>query len=110
MWSLHWNLTDLRTIDGQTRKIVSENGGKLTLDSTVLICLSRDDGARRLKSVETEYKQIKVKAALELYSNSDLTMDLARRSEEHVADKGHQSLVKETRRFLENMGVSLELV
>ena len=28
MWSQHWNLTDLRNIDREARKVISENGGK----------------------------------------------------------------------------------
>ena len=51
----------------------------------------RADGGRGLKSVEAEYKQIKVKAAVKLYSNKDPTMGLVREFEQHAADKGHQS-------------------
>ena len=106
----HLKLTDIRTIDRQVLKIVSENGGKPPLSSTVLIDLPRADGGRGLKSVETEFKQTKVNAALKLFSNTDPTMELVRRFEEHAAGKGHPSLVKEVGRFSEEMGVSLELV
>lgn len=101
MWSLHWNVTDVRTIDHQACKIVSENRGKHPLGSTALIYLLRADGGRGLT---------KVKGALELYSNTNPTMELVRKFEEHAADKGHPSLVKEATRFSEEMGVSLELV
>ena len=97
MWSLHWNVTDIRTIDHQACKIVSENRGKHPLGSTALIYLLRADGGRGLT---------KVKGALELYSNTNPTMELVRKFEEHAADKGHPSLVKEATRFSEEMGHS----
>ena len=51
-------------------KIV-ENGAKHPLGSTSLMYLPRKSGGRGLKSVESEYKLIKIKAAIKLYSNTD---------------------------------------
>ena len=55
MWSQHWNLSDLRNIDRQARKIICDNGGKHPLGSTALVYLPRALGGRGLRSVETEY-------------------------------------------------------
>lgn len=38
---------------------------------------------------------INLKTAVKLYSNNDPTLRLVREFDEHAADKGHQSLVKE---------------
>ena len=78
MWSQHWNLSDLRNIDRQERKIICDNGGKHPLGSTALVYFPRTLGGRGLRSVETGYKQIKVKSAIKLYSNKDPTMSLVR--------------------------------
>ena len=109
MWSQHWNLTDLRTIDREARKVISENGGKHPLGSTALLYLPRHQGGRGLRSVETEYKHTKIKSAIKLYQNKDPTMSLVRAFEERAADKGNQSLIKEASTFAEEMGISLEL-
>ena len=59
--------------------------------------------------VEQEYKQIKIKAALKMYSNREPTLQLAREFEERATEKGHQSLVKEGRVHAEEMNISLQL-
>ncbi|XP_068752084.1 proto-oncogene tyrosine-protein kinase receptor Ret-like [Montipora capricornis] len=76
MWSQHWNLTDLRNIDREARKVISENGGKHPLGSIALLYLPRHQGGRGLRSVETEYKHTKIKSAIKLYQNKDPTMSL----------------------------------
>ena len=67
-------------------------------------------GGRGVKSVEAEYKQIKIKSAVKLYGNEDPTMALVRAFEEQAAVKGHRSLVKEAGKFSEELGVSLNLL
>ena len=60
-----------------------------------------------LKSVEIEYKQTQVKAAVKLYSNKDPTLQLVWEFEEHTTIEGHQSLVKEAKCYAYEMGISL---
>ncbi|PFX17756.1 hypothetical protein AWC38_SpisGene17906 [Stylophora pistillata] len=62
-----------------------------------------------VKSVEAEYKQHKIKSAVKLYGNEYPTMGLVRAFEEQSAGKRHRSLVKETGKFVEELGVSLNL-
>ena len=50
--------------------IVVENGGKHPCSSASLLYLSRDKGGRGLCSIEPEYKETKVKAAVESGSES----------------------------------------
>ena len=66
MWTQYWPITELRQIDKEARKIVVENGGKHPCSSTSLLYLSRNKGGRGLHSTETEYKETKVKAAVNL--------------------------------------------
>ena len=93
MWSQHWNISDLKKLDRQARKIISDSGGKHPLGSTSLVYLPRVLGGRGLRSAEAEYKQIKIKSAISLHSNNDPTMSLLRASEEQATTQGHQSLI-----------------
>ena len=47
-----------------------------------------------MRSVEREFKSVKVKAAVNLYKNPDLTMETVRKFEERSVALGHQLLVK----------------
>ena len=62
-----------------------------------------------MKSVEEEYKMTKIKSAIKLYSNEEPTMRLVRAFEENAIHQGHQSHVKETREFAEELGFTLDL-
>ena len=58
MWTQHCPLAELREIDRETRKLVSENGGKHPLSSTAVFYLSRVVAGRGMKCIEHEYKVI----------------------------------------------------
>ena len=66
IWTQQWPITELRAVDGETRKIIHENGGKHPLSSTAVMYLPRHLGGRGLRSVEQEYKLTKIKAAVKL--------------------------------------------
>ena len=78
MWNQVWPITELQIIDCETRKIIVENGAKHPLGSTELLYRPRDTGGRGMKSLEAEYKITKIKAAVHLYANLDLTMGQVR--------------------------------
>ena len=78
MWTQHRPITALRQVDRDARKIVTEGGGKHPCGSTSLLYLPRDKEGRGLRSVETEYKEMKVKAAVKLYQNRDPAMKMVR--------------------------------
>ena len=44
-----------------------------------------------------------------MYSNRDPTLQLVREFEERAAEKGHQSLVRKTRVYADEMDISLQL-
>ena len=82
MWTQHWPLTELREIDRETRKVVSENGGRHPLSSTAMFYLPRVAGGRGMKSVEQEYKLSKIEVAIKLDNNLDSMMSTVRAFEE----------------------------
>ena len=104
MWTQHWPLAELKEIDRETRKLVSENGGKHPLSSTAVFYLPRVAAGRGMKSVEQEYKITKIKAAIKLYMNPDPMMRTVRVLEEGAAERGFASLVKDAYRYAEELG------
>ena len=58
-------------IDRDERKIVTEGGRKHPCGTTSLLYLLHDKGGRGLRSVETEYKETKLKAAEQRSSHED---------------------------------------
>ena len=63
-------------------------------------------GGTGMRSVEREYKSVKVKAAVNLYKNPDLTMETVRKFEERSVALGHQSLVKDAVKYAEELELS----
>ena len=109
MWTQHWPITELRQVDRDARKIVTEGGGKHPCGTTSLLYLPRDKGGGGLSSVETEYKKTKVKAAVKLYQNRDPAMKMVREFEEQAESKGYQSMTKEAGKYAEEYDLQLQL-
>ena len=82
MWTQTWPIPNIQQVDQVGRKIVVENGGKHPKGATAILYMSRKLGGRGLKSVENEYKNTKIKAAVKLYCNADPTMAAVRSFEE----------------------------
>ena len=79
------------------------------MGTTDLLYLARKYGGRGLKSVESTYKNIKVKTAIKLYANEDPTMRMVREFEEKCERTGRQSLKKDTERYASERGLYLKL-
>lgn len=109
MWTQVWPIAELQRLDRETRKVISENGGKHPLGSTALMYLPRKSGGRGLKSVEHEYKLIKIKAAVKLYANTDETMTTVRDFEKKAERVGSQSLTKDAIKYAEELNMMLSL-
>ena len=103
-------MTELQRIHQEARKIIVENGGKHPLRSTALCYLTTEHWGRGLRSVEEEYKAIKIKSALKLYKNTDPAMNFVRRFEERLGTLGHNSLIKEATQFRNSLRLELNLV
>ena len=77
-----WPLAQLQQVDREARKIIVEFGGKHPQGSTAILYMSRKCGGRGLRSVETTYKDITIKAAMKLCYNPDPSMEAVRLFEE----------------------------
>ena len=109
VWTQVWPIAELQRLDLESRKIIVENGGKHPLASSDLLYLPRRSGGRGLKSIESEYKITKIKAATRLYANTDPTMELVRQFEEKAERTGRRSLVKDAQKYAEELGMKLDL-
>ena len=64
---------------------------------------------RGLRSVETTYKDIKIKAAMKLDCNLDPSMEAVRMFEEKSVRGGQHSVIKDASRYAEELGLHLKL-
>ena len=104
-----WPIMELQRLDRESRKVISDNGGKHPLGSTAMMYLPRKLGGRGLKSIEREYKQEKIKAVVRLYTNEDPAMGVVRRFEEKGEKTGRRSLVKDAKKYALELGFGLHL-
>ena len=104
-----WPIADLQQLDRETRKIMVENGGKHPLGSKALLYLPRKVGGRGLKSVENECKLTKIKTAVNLYQNQDLTVKVVRVFEERATKTGYHSLIKDAVKYAKELDLDLKL-
>ena len=109
MWTQVCTTTDLQRLNRETRKVMVVHGAKHPLSSTDLLYLPRKIGGRGLKSIEREYKTVKIKGAMNLYSNNDPTIHLVRQFEEKAARTGSGSLIKDAESYTKQLGLRLEL-
>ena len=63
----------------------------------------------RVRSIDTEYKEKKVKAAVNLYQNRDPAMKMVRDFEERAESVGHRALTKEAAVYAKEYGLQLQL-
>ena len=62
-----------------------------------------------LRSIETEYEETKVKAAVNLFQNRDPAMKMVRDLEERAESVGHQALTTEAAVYAKEYGLQLQL-
>ena len=70
MWTQTWPIGNIQQLDREGRKIIVKNGGNHPKGSTAILYMYRKLSGRGLKSVENEYKNTKIKAAVKLYCNA----------------------------------------
>ena len=71
--------------------------------------MSRKEGGRGLKSVEKEYKNSKIKAAVKLCCNSDPTMAAVSSFEELSVQKRRHSIIKDAKKYADELSLQLQL-
>ena len=109
MWTQTWPIANIQQFDREGRKIIVENGGNHLKGSTAILHMSRKLGGRGLKSVENEYKNIKIKAAVKLYCNADPMMVAVKSFEELAVKKGRHSIIKDAKKYAEELDLQLWL-
>ena len=107
MWTETWPLAQLQQVDREARKIMVDGGGNHPQGSTAILYMRRRCEGRGLRSVETIYKDIKIKAAMKLYCSPDPSMEAVRMFEEKSVRGGWHSVIKGV--GVEELGLHLEL-
>ena len=100
-----WTIAVLQRLDRETRKVIVVHGAKHPLSSTDLLYIPRRLGGRGLKSIEREYKTIKIKAAMDLYSKIDSTMHPLRQFEDKAARTERRLLIKDAESYARQLGL-----
>ena len=109
MSTLTWPIANIQERDREGRKIIVENGGNHPKGSTAVLYMSRKLGGRGLKSVENEYKNTKIKAAVKLYCKADPTMAAVTSFEELAVQNGRHSNIKQAKKYAEELDLKLRL-
>ena len=109
MWTQTWPIANIQQLDRKGRKINVENGGNHPKGSIAILYMSRKLGGRGLKSVENEYKNTKIKAAVKLYFNAGPTMAAVRSFEELAVQNGSHSIIKDAKKHAEELDLQLWL-
>ena len=107
MWTQTWPIANIQQLDREGRKIIVENGGNHPKGSTAILYMSRKLGGRGLKSVENEYKNTKIKAAVKLYCNADPMMAAVRSFEELAVQNRRHSIIKDAKKYAEELDLQL---
>ena len=109
MWTQTWPIANIQQLDREGRKIIVESGGNHPKGSTAILYMSRKLGGRGLKSVENEYKNTKIQAAVKLFCNADPTMAAVRSFEELAVQNGRPSIIKDAKKYAEELDLQLWL-
>ena len=107
MWTQTWPLANLQHLDREARKITVENRGNHPQGATAVLYMSRTSGRREVRFVEHEYKKIKIKA-IKLFQNPDPAFSAARMFEEKSMKTGRHSIIKDVRKYAEELGIQLQ--
>ena len=86
-----------------------ENGGNHPKGSTAILYMSRKLDGRGLRSVENEYKNTKINAAVKFYCSADPTMGAVRSFEELTVQNGRHSIIKHAKKCAEELDLQLWL-
>ena len=107
MTTTEWTVYEVRELDRLVRKILIDNKRRHPCASVHLMYLSRSMGCRGLKSVQQEYKELKIKTALHLYTSTDQAVKEAAQSDQARRSKRRKSLMKDAEKYAEELGVEI---
>ena len=107
MTTTEWTIYEVQELDRQVRKILTDNKGRHPCASVHLMYLPRSMGGRGLKSVEQEYKELKIKTAFHLYTSTDQAVKAAAQADQARRSRGRKSLMKDAEKYAEELGVEI---
>ena len=102
MWTEKLLLTDLRYLDNTIRQIMNENRAKYKLQLNEILYLPRSKGGRGLKCFETTYKEIKIKTAMKLITETEPRMKLVLDFDKKRMERNRSSILRDAIDFTEN--------
>ena len=94
MWSERIRITDLREMDTIIRKSLNSYSAKYSLQLNSILYIPRSIGGRGLKNLESTYKQVKVKTAVNLIETTDPCMKVVAEVDRVRKSKGQSSIIK----------------
>ena len=104
-WGCNLRIDFLKEVDRTIRKVMNICGAKHTNTVNDGLYLSRRKGGRGLRSVENDYKDVKVKAAMKLKMNDDSRMKLVNRFSQIHLHTNSYSIFKEANRHCQDKGI-----
>ena len=102
MWTEKINIMDLRDLDIIVREAMNSNNAKYKLQTNASLYLCRSKGGRGLKSFETTYKEIKVKAATRLSCEKEDRMVTVKTFDLNRKSKNRSSIIKDGMDYARN--------
>ena len=110
MWSEKFTLGNIRDMDLSIREILNRVSAKYSLQLNNSLYLPRSEGGRGLRNIETTYKKIRIKAAINLMSGNDPRMSCVKDFEMKRTEKGRSSVIKDAIKYAkEDFEMKLEL-
>ena len=79
------------------------------MGSVAQLYISRRNDGSGIRSVEAEYKSIKIKAFVKLFENSDTTMSAVRKFEEKTVQTGCHSIFNDAEKYASEPHLTLNL-
>ena len=107
MTTTEWTIHQLQELDREVRKILMDNGGRHSCASVPLLYLSRPQEGRGLKSVEQEYKELRIKTAIHLYASNYPAVKTATLADQARRNRGRRSFMKDAEKYAEELGIEI---
>ena len=106
-WSCKFRIDFLKEMDRTVRRVMNVCGAKHTNVMNEVLYLPRKKGGRGLKSIESMYKEIKIKSAAKTKSDPDPRMNIVNRYHQHHLSSNSYSLFKEANRYCKEMQLEM---
>ena len=106
-WTLKMNIDTLKKFDSTIRNVMNTTGAKHTNLMNSVLYSPRHKGGRGLKSLETTYKETKIKVAFKLLSDEDKRMKIVQKFHKVHLETSSYSILKDAKKYAEELGLPL---